>query len=89
MSQKWLKIRWDAVLREDINSRDINSADGWRVACSGLRFRHGSPALTSFYARATRARKKSRALAVERYRDCAWREATTVTDEETNVVDEI
>ena len=33
--------------------------------------------------------KKSRALAVERYRDYAWREATTVTDEETNVVDEI
>ena len=31
---KLLKIRSDAVLREDVNSRDIISADGWRVACS-------------------------------------------------------
>jgi hypothetical protein len=38
---------------------------------------------------ARRCPKKSRGLAVERYRDCDWREATTVTDEETDVVDEI
>jgi Glycosyl transferase WecG/TagA/CpsF family len=65
VSQNWLRIRWDAVLREDVNSRDIISGDGWRVACLGLRFRYGSPGSTSFYAlRARDARrcpKESRA----------------------------
>ena len=60
---KLLKIRSDAVLREDVNSRDIISADGWRVACSGFRFRNGSPASTSFYARATRADALKKAAA--------------------------
>lgn len=59
---KLVKICSDAVLREDVNSRDIISADG-RVACSGFRFRHGSPASTSFYARATRADALKKAAA--------------------------